>query len=236
MFWGLHIFTIAVMIEIEKDFFIEKNQYWLVMYQFGFSYMITKTQFYIQTRESFINENLHLIVNGSNLSWIFVLWLKIHNWVFNRKTEGGFSNIVFVLRYYTNNRRYGSNPKRKVRISFLGTGFLNKTGLKLQVQKWITPPRKKQKVEFFHIFFVSFWRHGRAVRRGTANPFSPVQIWVSPNQQKKLAYLIMFCWYNLTNFSSRSKVRGGESSWYLLDSISTGGFCSLKCCKSLRKD
>lgn len=33
-------------------------------------------------------------------------------------------------------------------------------------------------------FFVSFWRHGRVVRRGTANPFSPVQIRVSPDQQK----------------------------------------------------
>lgn len=34
------------------------------------------------------------------------------------------------------------------------------------------------------IYFVSFWRHGRVVRRGIANPFSPVQIWVSPDQQK----------------------------------------------------
>ena len=41
-----------------------------------------------------------------------------------------------------------------------------------------------KKMEYFHIFFVSFWLHGRAVRRGTANPFSPVQIWVSPDQQK----------------------------------------------------
>jgi hypothetical protein len=28
-----------------------------------------------------------------------------------------------------------------------------------------------------------FWRHGRVVRRGTANPFSPVQIRVPPHQQ-----------------------------------------------------
>lgn len=111
-----------------------------------------------------------------------------------------FLNSVFVLRYYTINRRNVSNPKRKVRI-FLGKG-LKKTVFKIQVQKLITPPKK---TEYFHIFFVSFWRHGRAVRRGTANPFSPVQIWVSPNQQKKSAYLIIFCWYNLTNFSSRSK-------------------------------
>lgn len=30
-----------------------------------------------------------------------------------------------------------------------------------------------------------FWRHGRVVRRGTANPFSPVQIRVSPDQHNK---------------------------------------------------
>ncbi|KAH0440559.1 hypothetical protein IEQ34_025582 [Dendrobium chrysotoxum] len=29
------------------------------------------------------------------------------------------------------------------------------------------------------------WRHGQVVRRGTANPLSPVRIWVSPDQQKK---------------------------------------------------
>lgn len=44
-------------------------------------------------------------------------------------------------------------------------------------------PTKKGKI-FIYIYFVSFWRHGRVVRRGTANPFSPVQIWVSPDQQK----------------------------------------------------
>lgn len=27
------------------------------------------------------------------------------------------------------------------------------------------------------------WRHGQAVRQGTANPLSPVQIWVSPDQE-----------------------------------------------------
>lgn len=32
-------------------------------------------------------------------------------------------------------------------------------------------------------YYVSFWRHGRVVRRGTANPFSPVQIRVPPHQQ-----------------------------------------------------
>lgn len=45
------------------------------------------------------------------------------------------------------------------------------------------PKQNKQRGNIF-IYFVSFWRHGRAVRWGTANPFSPVQIWVSPDQQK----------------------------------------------------
>lgn len=104
-----------------------------------------------------------------------------------KKGEGVFLNSVFVLRYYTINRRNVSNPKRKVRI-FLGKG-LKKTVFKIQVQKLITPPKK---TEYFHIFFVSFWRHGRAVRRGTANPFSPVQIWVSPDQQKNRNTLLYF--------------------------------------------
>ena len=46
-----------------------------------------------------------------------------------------------------------------------------------------TPPKQNKQRGNFFIYFVSFWRHGRAVRRGTANPFSPVQIWVSPDQQ-----------------------------------------------------
>lgn len=32
-------------------------------------------------------------------------------------------------------------------------------------------------------FFNWIWRHGQAVRQGTANPLSPVQIWVSPFQK-----------------------------------------------------
>lgn len=41
----------------------------------------------------------------------------------------------------------------------------------------------KKKNEKISIEFLSFWRHGRVVRRGTANPFSPVQIRVSPQQK-----------------------------------------------------
>ena len=55
---------------------------------------------------------------------------------------------------------------------------------------------KKAKGGNFVIYFVSFWRHGRAVRRGTANPFSPVQIRVSPDQQKNRNTL--FCFSDIT--------------------------------------
>lgn len=44
----------------------------------------------------------------------------------------------------------------------------------------------------FFVYFVSPWRHGRVVRRGTANPFSPVQIRVSPDQQKRRNTLFHF--------------------------------------------
>lgn len=41
---------------------------------------------------------------------------------------------------------------------------------------------------YFRFYFVldldRIWRHGQVVRQGTANPLSPVQIWVSPDQQK----------------------------------------------------
>lgn len=42
------------------------------------------------------------------------------------------------------------------------------------------------------IHFRSFWRHGQVVRRGTANPLSPVQIWVSPGQIKKRIGIFTF--------------------------------------------
>ena len=43
--------------------------------------------------------------------------------------EGTFFNIVFVLRYYTNNQRYISNPKRKVRFFFFFFFFFNFKGI-----------------------------------------------------------------------------------------------------------
>lgn len=45
--------------------------------------------------------------------------------------------------------------------------------------------------DFIHFGSDLVWRHGQVVRRGTANPLSPVQIWVSPDQQKTWDFL--FC-------------------------------------------
>lgn len=103
-----------------------------------------------------------------------------------------------VLRYYTINRRDGTNPNKKERISFR-QGF-KENGIQN------TSTIKKQK-GVFCIFFIAFWRHGRAVRRGTANPFSPVQIRVSPDQQKNRNTL--FCLADITClfFSNRRKRR-----------------------------
>lgn len=39
-------------------------------------------------------------------------------------------------------------------------------------------------IKILSIFLDQIWRHGQVVRRGTANPLSPVQIRVSPDQQK----------------------------------------------------
>lgn len=100
-----------------------------------------------------------------------------------------FLNSVFVLRYDTINRRNVSNPKRNVRIFF--RNGIKENSIQDTSTKMNNPPPKK-KMEYFHIFFVSFWRHGRAVRRGTANPFSPVQIRVSPDQQKNRNTLLCF--------------------------------------------
>lgn len=49
------------------------------------------------------------------------------------------------------------------------------------------------------------WRHGQVVRRGTANPLSPVQIRVSPDQQK-IGYFLS-CWSKFDEFLLRKKQR-----------------------------
>ena len=64
--------------------------------------------------------------------------------------EGTFFNIVFVLRYYTNNQRYISNPKRKVRFSFFFFFILIlKEGFKIQVKKKKYPQNIKTKGGIF---------------------------------------------------------------------------------------
>lgn len=90
---------------------------------------------------------------------------------------------MFVLRYYRINQKNVSNLKRKVRIPF--RKGIQENGIQ-------DTNTKIKKMEYFHIFFVLFWRHGRAVRRGTANPFSPVQVWVSPDQQKNRNIILCF--------------------------------------------
>lgn len=66
-------------------------------------------------------------------------------------------------------------------------------GFKIQVQKKRSLVRKKKRGGILVYFlFLLLWRHGRVVRRGTANPFSPVQIRVSPDQQKTRNTLFRF--------------------------------------------
>lgn len=53
---------------------------------------------------------------------------------------------------------------------------------------------------FIHFILDRIWRHGQVVRRGTANPLSPVQIRVSPDQPKIFDFL--FCRSNSMNYCS----------------------------------
>ena len=57
------------------------------------------------------------------------------------------------------------------------------------------------------IFFIKTKsnRHSRVIRLGTANPFFPVQIWMSPCQKKNTKFLILFCWYIVPNRDSGGK-------------------------------
>ena len=101
------------------------------------------------------------------------------------------SGSFCVLRYYTINLRGRSNTiKRGKTVYFLI--FLNlekriKKGCKYNKLKFTNPTQKGK----FLSYCVSFWRHGRVVRRGTANPFSPVQIRVPPHQQTNRN--LLFC-------------------------------------------
>lgn len=93
--------------------------------------------------------------------------------------------------------RGGSNPIKTGEGFLLGLGKkrikLRKAELKMQIQY---PYYGKN-----CIYFLSFWRHGRVVRRGTANPFSPVQIRVSPDQQNKKKTRNIFCFPDITRRS-----------------------------------
>ena len=110
--------------------------------------------------------------------------------------RGSFSALC-VLRYYTINRRGGSNTIKRVKIKrvkrvyfliFLNLEKVLKKGCKYNKLKFSNPTQKGTILSYC----VSFWRHGRVVRRGTANPFSPVQIRVSPDQQKTRNTLFRF--------------------------------------------
>lgn len=133
--------------------------------------------------------------------------MKISILFFNRKVRVNFLTF-FVLRYYTINRRGRSNTiKRGKRVSFLifknlEKGF--KRGCKYDKLKFSNPTPKGK----FWSYCVSFWRHGRVVRRGTANPFSPVQIRVPPHQQTNQN--ILFCSADITQpiFTQQNRIRG----------------------------
>ena len=125
-------------------------------------------------------------------------------------------------------------PIQKKDIFFLGKE-LRKTRFYMDVHKkkkrhWVPPPKQNKQRGNFFIYFVSFWRHGRAVRRGTANPFSPVQIRVSPDQQKNRNTFLCFADIICKIFSSRSKWRKRIFDTCFI--LSIWGFCSLKGCKS----
>lgn len=85
-----------------------------------------------------------------------------------------------------------------------------------ELKKKIYIQSKKKNI---FVYFVLPWRHGRVVRRGTANPFSPVQIRVSPDQQKmQKKYLIrLFCWYNLSNLLPTEA--GGGKGFLILPKV-----------------
>ena len=105
------------------------------------------------------------------------------------------------------------DPIQKTKDFFLfGQGFnLRKRDSRCKSNKkrslGIPHPTQTKGDFFFHLFYFvgdhTFWRHGRAVRRGTANPFSPVQIRVSPDRQNSLFRFVDIKLDNL--FSNRSK-------------------------------
>ena len=115
---------------------------------------------------------------------------------------------MVVLRYY--NKRFHIFRKgiQKKRIQDTST---------IKNEKFSNPPKKKE--GNILIYFISFWRHGRVVRRGTANPFSSVQIWVSPDQQKTRNPLF-FRWDSWMKSLTTSCGRGRRYFIYKLTPVS----------------
>lgn len=115
-----------------------------------------------------------------------------HFFFFNRKERGSFY-VLWILRYYTivwiQSKKGRASFRKGIRESGIQDASTIIKKKKKEVQKY--PPRGN-----IFIYFVSFWRHGRVVRRGTANPFSPVQIRVSPDQQNTQNSL--FCSTDIT--------------------------------------
>lgn len=139
--------------------------------------------------------NLQSLVNGSNLCWIlsFVTENENTHLFFQWKREGfrycAFWDTIKSIE------GMDSLQKKKGRIYFrqgINKNEISDFRWKYKKKTFSTPPNKQRGNIF--IYFVSFWRHGRAVRWGTANPFSPVQIWVSPDHQKTRLEIPYFPW------------------------------------------
>lgn len=159
------------------------------MYQFFFLMSLGKHNFRFKFKARSWIRSQQPIVNGSNLSSVFLLWLKIHIWLFNiKKGEGKFLGIVCFEILYNQSEGWIKSNQKGERLSFRKRIKKNRIQDTSTKKKFSNPTLSGK---FFIYFFVSFWRYGRVVRRGTANPFSPVQIRVSPDQQKTRN--LLFC-------------------------------------------
>lgn len=97
---------------------------------------------------------------------------------------------MYVLRYYIKLIEE-IDQKRKNFFYFRKGIKIKKNRIQdTSTKKGLVPPRGGGDI---FVYFVAPWRHGRVVRRGTANPFFPVQIRVSPDQQKMGNTLLPFC-------------------------------------------
>lgn len=106
----------------------------------SFSYVFKETQFEIQIQESFMNSQS--IVNGSNLPWIWILWLKIHilPFISIEKRREAFRRCVFWDTIQYNQSKGINRIQSKKRFSNL------------------------LKREYFHLFCIvlAAWPSGKA--------------------------------------------------------------------------